>query len=200
MQETLGSQRSQRSQGGQGSLFRKFKPFINILVFTNKIVPLKLNKLLLVFFRNTPTWIGILIRYVLLKNICSKFGDNVIVFQNVIFDAPEMMEIGNSVSINPFCYLAGEITIGNNVSIAHSSAFHSFNHTWDDYDLPISYNPLYSKRIIIEDDVWIGCHSVILSNVTIKSRCVIAAGSVVVKSVDNNSLVGGNPARLIKNI
>lgn len=184
----------------QGSLFQKFKTVINILVFFNKIIPTKVNKLFLILFRNTPTWVGKLIRYVILKNICKKFGDNVIVFENVVFDAPEMMEIGNSVSINPFCYLAGEITIGNNVAIAHSSAFHSFNHTWDNYDLPIGYNPLYSNRIIVEDDVWIACHCVILSNVTIGNRSVVAAGSIVNKSIEPNSLVGGNPARLIKNI
>lgn len=183
-----------------GSAFKKIEYFINILVFLNKIVPKKINKFFLVLFRNFPTSLGVLIRYVLLKNICQSCGKNVVVFQGVFFDAPEMMSIGNNVSINPYCYLAGEINIGNDVAIAHTTAFHSFNHTWGDMSLPISCNPLYSKRIIIENDVWIACNCVILSNVTIGTRSVIAAGSIVNKSIANNSLVAGNPARLIKNI
>jgi acetyltransferase-like isoleucine patch superfamily enzyme len=169
-------------------------------VFINKIVPKKINKFFLVFFRNFPTAVGVLIRYVLLKNICQSCGKNVIVFQGVIFDAPEMMSIGDNVSINPYCYLAGEISIGNDVAIAHTTALHSFNHTWENMNLPISCNSLYSKRIIIENDVWIACNCVLLSGVKIGKRSVIAAGAIVTKSFSNNSLVGGNPARLIKKI
>tara|TARA_B110000967_G_C18847933_1_gene543010 strand:+ start:593 stop:1153 length:561 start_codon:yes stop_codon:yes gene_type:complete len=183
-----------------GGLFKRFKPVIIFLIIINKVVPVKLNKFFLILFRNTPTWIGKLIRYILLKNICKKMGDNVVIFDGVIFDAPEMMEFGDSISINPRCYLAGEISIGNNVAVAHSSAFHSFNHSWKDPLKPIAKNPLYSKRITINDDVWIGCHSIVLSGVCIGSRSVIAAGSVVNRSVDKHTLVGGNPAKILKYI
>ncbi|WP_456377113.1 acyltransferase [Lutibacter sp.] len=184
----------------KGNLFGRYKLVINFMVWINSILPIKLNKFLLVIFRNTPTRLGILFRYVLLKNICKGIGENVVVFEGVIFDAPEMMTMGNNVSINPYCYLAGEITIGNDVSIAHNCGFHSFNHTWEDTTLPIRKNPLYTKRIIIKSDVWIGCNSIILSGVTIGNRSVVAAGAIVLKSVSNNSLIGGNPAKLIKKI
>ena len=52
--------------------------------------------------------------------------------------------------------------------------------------------------IVLEDDVWIGQDSIILSGVTIGRGSVIAAGSVVTKSVEPYSIVGGNPARLIR--
>ncbi|HEO8419441.1 TPA: CatB-related O-acetyltransferase [Yersinia enterocolitica] len=52
--------------------------------------------------------------------------------------------------------------------------------------------------IIVEDDVWIGLNSVILSGVTIGKGAVIAAGSIVTKSVPPFSIVGGNPAKIIK--
>lgn len=184
----------------QGSTFKKIEFFINILVFLNKIVPKKINKFFLVLFRNFPTSLGVLVRYVLLKNVCQSCGKNVVVFQGVIFDAPEMMSIGDNVSINPYCYLAGEISIGNDVAIAHTTAIHSANHTWDDVYIPISYNPIYSNKVIIENDVWIACNCVVLSGVKIGKRSVIAAGAIVTKSFENNSLIGGNPAKLIKNI
>ena len=51
---------------------------------------------------------------------------------------------------------------------------------------------------MIEDDVWIGANAIILKGVTLGKGCVVAAGSVVTKSVPANALVGGNPARIIK--
>lgn len=181
-----------------GSAFKKIKPLLNILVAVNSILPRKLNVFFLTLFRNLPFYIGILIRYILLKNICIKVGDNLIVYEGVIFDAPQMMEFGNNISINQNCYLAGEITIGDNVSIAHNTSFHSFNHTWNDKSMPIRENPLYTKRIEVAEDVWIGCNVVILSGVKVSKRTVIAAGAIVNKSVEENSLIGGNPAKLIK--
>ena len=52
--------------------------------------------------------------------------------------------------------------------------------------------------IILEDDVWIGTNSLILSGVKLSRGTVVAAGSVVTKSTDPYSIIGGNPARLIK--
>jgi acetyltransferase-like isoleucine patch superfamily enzyme len=53
-------------------------------------------------------------------------------------------------------------------------------------------------NINIEDDVWIGANSIILSGVTLARGTVVAAGSVVIKSTLPYSIVGGNPAKLIK--
>lgn len=52
--------------------------------------------------------------------------------------------------------------------------------------------------VVIEDDVWIGADAVILSGVTLGKGCIVGAGSVVTKSVQPYSIVGGNPARFIK--
>lgn len=52
--------------------------------------------------------------------------------------------------------------------------------------------------IILKDDVWVGTDSLILSGVTLGQGCVVAAGSVVTKSFPPYSIIGGNPAKLIK--
>lgn len=110
--------------------------------------------------------------------------------------------MGNNVSIHDFCYIdaVGGITVGDNVSIAHGSSLISFNHGWNDASLPIKYNPVTQAPIVIEDDVRVGCGVRIMPGVVLGSRSVIAAGSVVVKDVPPNTLVGGIPAKVIKNI
>jgi acetyltransferase-like isoleucine patch superfamily enzyme len=57
-----------------------------------------------------------------------------------------------------------------------------------------------SKPIIIEDNVWIGMNCLIMKGVTIGKNSIVAAGSLVVKNVEPNSLYGGHPAEFIKKL
>ena len=69
---------------------------------------------------------------------------------------------------------------------------------FSDRNVPITYQDLENKGIIIEDDVWIGAGVRILDGVTIARGCVIGAGSVVTKSTEEFGVYVGVPARLIK--
>lgn len=99
--------------------------------------------------------------------------------------------------------------IGNYVSIADNVTFIlGGNHTINGCcTFPLkSYK--YKKQhvddaktkgpIVVEDDVWIGYGSIILSGVSIGRGAVIAAGSVITKNVPCYSIVAGNPARVVK--
>ena len=55
-----------------------------------------------------------------------------------------------------------------------------------------------SAPIAMEDDVWVGAHSIILKGVTIGARSIIGAGSVVTKSIPADCVAAGNPCMLIK--
>lgn len=100
-----------------------------------------------------------------------------------------------------------KLTIGSYVSIASGVKFLlGGNHRHDTFStFPFKVKCLgypveaWSKgEIIIEDDVWIGMDSIIMSGVTIGKGSVVAAGSVVTKNVPPYTVVGGNPARIIK--
>ena len=100
-----------------------------------------------------------------------------------------------------------KLEIGNYVSIADNVTFIlSGNHYIDTFTTyPFKVNCFSEKveawgkgPIKVGDDVWIGYGATILSGVTIGQGAIIAAGSVVVKDVEPYSVVGGNPAKLIK--
>ena len=180
--------------------FDKYNFIINFLVSFFKLLGKKVNFKLLLFFRNTSGMIGVLLRYIFVKNIAKKTGNNLAIHPGVYLFNLQNVEFGNNVSIHPMCYLEGlgGITIGDDVSIAHSATLISTNHSWDNKDLPIKYNPAVLNAIEIENDVWIGCAARILAGVKIRKRSVVAAGAVVNKSFEPFSLIGGVPAKLIK--
>ena len=94
----------------------------------------------------------------------------------------------------------GEISIGNDVSIAHGSSLLSFEHRFDDPDIPIRDQPLTKGPIQINDNVWIGAGCRILSDTRIESRTIVAANAVVTKNPDGGCIYGGVPARKLKEL
>lgn len=73
-------------------------------------------------------------------------------------------------------------------------------HPLDALKRRIGFEGMKSKPVTIEDDAFIGAHCVICKGVTIGSRSIVAAGSVVVKDIPRNEIWGGNPARFIRKI
>lgn len=109
-----------------------------------------------------------------------------------------VVEIGDKSYINHDSEIRcrKRIQIGNNVSIAYGVLIQDsdYHTTYDEQGNPKPQ----TLPIIIEDNVWIGANVIILKGVTIGEGSIVAAGSVVTKSVPSYSLVGGNPARIIK--
>ena len=88
----------------------------------------------------------------------------------------------------------GGITIDDDVMIAANVQLISNNH--DLYDRQL----LICKPVHICRNVWIGAGATILPGVTVGENAVVAAGAIVTKNVEPNTIVGGNPAKLIKHI
>lgn len=111
--------------------------------------------------------------------------------------------IGNNVGISSSCIWANKsITIGDNVNIGGDciimdSDIHSIDYRYRRDPIIDSINSK-SDPVIIEDDVFIGTRCIILKGVHIGARSIIAAGSVVTKSIPEDCIAGGNPCIVIK--
>lgn len=108
--------------------------------------------------------------------------------------------IGDYTRIGIHCTVIGPVCIGSHVNLAQGITVTALNHIFKDSSRRIDEQGVSTKPVVIGDDVWIGANAVILPGVTIGSHCVVAAGAVVTKDVPNHTLVGGIPAKVIKNI
>lgn len=90
----------------------------------------------------------------------------------------------------------GGIFIGDDVYIAPKVNIITINHDINPYKRTITY----CKPVYIEDRVWIGLGAIILAGVRVGENSIVAAGAVVTKDVPRNSIVAGNPAKVIKQI
>lgn len=183
-------------------LFTKFKFIISILVFIFRLLPRFLKQFLYELFSSVPTRIGVLLRYAVLKSQAEFIGDNVYIARYVVIKNAHKLNIGNNVSVHEFCYIdaQGGVNIGNDVSIAHRSSIISFDHQYHDKSISIKYNPLFVRKIIISNDVWIGAGVTVLKGITIDKHVIVAAGAVVLEDLPSNHIYGGIPARELKEI
>lgn len=108
------------------------------------------------------------------------------------------IKLGNKSSIGDNSYIQGEVLIGNNVMIGPQVMFIASNHNYSNIEIPMNRQGATQKGIIVEDDVWIGARSIILDGVVIRKGTIVAAGSIVTKDTEPYSIIGGNPAKIIK--
>ena len=95
-------------------------------------------------------------------------------------------------------YGNGSVSIGNNIDIAPDVAFVTGSHEIGDSRRRAGEGLSY--QIAVRDGCWIGARSTILGNTTVREGCVIAAGAMVHRSTDADSLYGGVPAKLIRRL
>ncbi len=106
--------------------------------------------------------------------------------------------IGNRSRIGIGSTVIGPVKIGNDVIIAQNVVISGLNHKYEDVNLPVSKQGVWTNRITVEDEAWIAANSVILSGVKIGKHAVVSAGSVVRRNVPAYSVVSGNPAVVMK--
>lgn len=137
------------------------------------------------------------LRLILFTYNLKSFGKRSFIQQPVCFKSKENIEIGDDFGIAAFTHIwgGGGVKIGNKVLIASHVAITSVTH---DYNLPsIRFSKPVSKPVIIEDDVWIGSHAVILPGIKIEKGFGFAAGTVVTKDVPAYDIIAGVPGKIL---
>ena len=109
--------------------------------------------------------------------------------------------LGHHVQFGPNCRIQCDIEFANYILVAANVSFVGK----DDHITNISGNTIWNSgrgdnyKTFIGNDVWIGHGAIIMAGVTIGDGAIVAAGSVVTKDVEPCTIIGGNPARFIKN-
>ena len=106
--------------------------------------------------------------------------------------------IGDRSKIGISNVVIGPIKIGNDCIFAQNIVLSGLNHGYEDVNISPEDQPITATEIIVEDEVWIGTNAVVVAGVTIGKHSVVAAGSVVTKDIPAFSVVGGNPAKILK--
>lgn len=131
------------------------------------------------------------------KLILRHCGTNVNIEKGAQFSAE--VSLGDNSGIGVNAQISSEVTIGNDVMMGPYCFIYTSNHRMDRADIPMWRQGFTeAKPVVIEDDVWIGARVTILPGVHIGRGSVIGAGAVVTKSVPAYSIVGGNPAKVLK--
>lgn len=128
----------------------------------------------------------------------SEIDESVAVFTPLYINCGKHTKIGKNVFINFDCVFLdlGGITIEDGVLIAPKVSLLSESHPIS----PENRHSLVPKPIHIKKNAWIGANATILMGVTIGENSVVAAGSVVSADVPDHVIVGGTPAKIIKEI
>ena len=136
----------------------------------------------------------------LLHELFGKVGDNIYIEPTFKCDYGYNITVGKNFFANFDCVILDvcPVTIGDYVFLAPGVHIYTATHPLNAEER--NSGAEYGKPVIIGDSVWIGGRAVIAPGVTIGNNVVIAAGAVVTKDVEDNVVVGGNPAKVIKRI
>lgn len=186
----------------------------------------KIGKLFFQFYiallSSIPTELGIRLRYFaykpLFKKVAGKFridsGVTILGFENIelgedvnfqhnsyVYATYANLRVGDRFFLgtnSQLCAVRGDITIGDNTMVASNVVIRPDNHSYQDRYRPMMEQGYDVGKIVIGNDVWIGVNAVILKDVTIGEGSIVGAGSVVTKDVAPYTIVGGVPAKVIK--
>lgn len=131
----------------------------------------------------------------LLRMFGAKIHPTAVVYSSAKIYYPANLEMAeySCLASDVDCYNVAPIKIGANTTVSQGSYLCTASH-----DITDATNPLITYPIVIEDQVWVAARAIIGMGVHVGQGAVIGAGACVFKDVEPWTVVGGNPARLIK--
>ncbi|MES2135449.1 MAG: acyltransferase [Pseudomonadota bacterium] len=154
---------------------------------------------LLTMRRESLAWLRL--RRSILNQLLGRRHVGLNIFADVFIEGIEGLKIGDNVSINRGVNLSasGGLTIGNDISIGHSTSIMTTEHRHSDPTRPIREQWVDDLPVVLGDNIWIGARVCILAGVSLASGTIVGAGSVVTRSVaEQNCTIGGVPAKVLR--
>lgn len=169
-----------------------------------RIIILIIYKLILSHLPNSErgNWISLIIRKLrgaVGKVLFDYCGSNVNIEKGADFGTGKGISLGDYSGIGVNCKVRGPLTIGENVMMGPNVNILTHSHNFDRTDIPMCKQGGNFKSVTIGNDVWIGMNTLILPGVHIGNGVIIGAGAVVTKDIPDYVVVGGVPAKIIKN-
>lgn len=148
-------------------------------------------------FALVPYMFGTIVRYEFYRFTLRRCGKNVMVGFGTVFVYRDI-EIGDNVLIGMYntihhCDFGSYVLTAEHCSFLSGARYHHFDET----DKPMALQGGSLKRIVVEDDVWVGASAVVMAD--LGHGTVVGAGSVVTTDVEPMHIVGGVPAKVIRN-
>ena len=153
-----------------------------------------------VLIRWLPGVEGLILRGLFYRCLFRRAGKNLLIYPGVYIIFSHRMTAGRRVAINVGTYIdaGGGIDIGDHVMVGPHCAISSREHSGEPTGVPMCYQPVQYRKILIGNDVWIGANVSIRGGVKIGDGSVVAAGAVVIEDVPSNAIVGGVPAKILR--
>lgn len=144
---------------------------------------------------NSWLWPESKIKCAVLRLFGARIGGGVVIKPRVNIKYPWYLEIGDHVWIGEGVWIDNlvPVLIGNNVCLSQNSYLLTGNHNYNDPKFS-----LITKKITIEDGVWIGAMSVVCPGVRVRRNSVLTVGSVLQKDSDEGWIYRGNPAERVR--
>ena len=141
-----------------------------------------------------------ILRFLALRFLCKRVGGFPMFMTGTRISHAYGIRMGHNLRVNTGCFVdgRGDLTFGSNVMLGPNVVVMSSTHRFDDPSLPIVMQGVEEKATSIGDDVWIGANVVVVAGVTLATGTIVAAGAVVTADTEPYSIVGGIPARKLR--
>lgn len=135
------------------------------------------------------------VRRLLLRLFGAKIGRSVVIKPGVRVKYPWLLEIGNHCWIGEDVWIDNlvEVRIGENVCLSQGAYLCTGNHDWSDPGFR-----LITGQITVRNGAWVGARAIICPGVCVGHGAVAAAGSVVTKHLEPDTIYAGNPAQAVR--
>lgn len=159
----------------------------------------EIKQLVLWFLGEFPAGPGAWLRACCLPYFLKSLGKQTVIQRGFRVMTPKMVSIGSHCNFAQGVFITGGggVTIGNWVGLGPDVKIWSVNHRFDEVDRAWLLQDSITKAVVIEDDVWLAANVFVMPGTTIGRGAIVAACSVVGKSVPAYALFAGNPGRVV---